>query len=170
MAKFLVIIELVLLVYCLVDCLQTEPAAVRTLPKPLWVLLIIVLPLFGGVGWLLAGKPEGAPTGARRASWPSTSSGGSSGYERPQPPRGPDDDPEFLRSLHKADAERDLHKADAERERDPHKGDTERERDPHKADTEREHNLEQWEQELQERERKLGEGEQPPDRPADAGS
>ena len=139
MAKFLVIIELVLLVYCLVDCLQTEPAAVRTLPKPLWVLLIIVLPLFGGVGWLLAGKPERAATGARGTSWPSTTASGSSGYQRPAAPKGPDDDPDFLRSIRRADAER-------------------------------EQNLAQWEEELRERERKLGEGEQPPERPTDASS
>lgn len=139
MAKFLVIIELVLLVYCLVDCIQTEPAAVRTLPKPVWVLLIIVLPLFGGVGWLLAGKPERAAMGARGGSWPSPKASGSSDYPRSSSPKGPDDDPDFLRSIRKSDVER-------------------------------ERNLAQWEEELHERERRLGEGEQPPDRPTDATS
>ena len=52
---------------------------------------------------------------------------------------GPDDDPEFLRSLHP-------------------------------ADDERERNLQQWEDDLRERERKQHDGEQPPDRPSDAGS
>lgn len=139
MAKFLVVIELVLLVYCLVDCIQTDPADVRTLPKPVWALLIIVLPLFGGVGWLLAGKPERGSVAAGRVPWPSTKTSGYPEYERPAPPKGPDDDPDFLRSLHASDAEHD--------------------RTP-----------EQGEQELRERERKVRDGEQPPDRPTDAAS
>jgi len=139
MAKFLVIIELVLLVYCLIDCIQTDPADVRTLPKPIWALLIIVLPLFGGVGWLLAGKPERGTVAARGTMWPSAPASGASSYERPPAPRGPDDDPDFLRSLH-----------------------------PHDAEHERE--LQRWEEDLAERERKLRDGEQPPDRPSDAAS
>lgn len=139
MAKFLVIIELVLLVYCLIDCIQTDSAAVRTLPKPVWVLLIIILPLFGGVGWLLAGKPERGPAGSRQVPWPTTKTSGFPEYERPRAPRGPDDDPDFLRSIRKGDAER-------------------------------ERNLQQWEDELADRERKLRDGDQPPDRPTDATS
>jgi hypothetical protein len=138
MAKFLVIIELALLVYCLIDCIQTDSAAVRNLPKPVWVLLIILLPLFGGVGWLLAGRPErGATTPATRGSWPTPSSGGSPTYRPSAAPKGPDDDPDFLRSLREKDHEREL---------------------------------QQWEENLRERERKLRDGDQPPDRPTDAAS
>jgi hypothetical protein len=109
MAKFLVIIELVLLVYCLVDCIQTDSADVRTLPKPVWVLLIIVLPLFGGVGWLLAGKPESGASPSSRVPWPATRTSRFPDRERPQAPKGPDDDPDFLRTLHTDDEhERDL--------------------------------------------------------------
>jgi hypothetical protein len=138
MAKFFVIIELVLLVYCLIDCIQTDPADVRTLPKPIWALLIIVLPLFGGVGWLLAGKPERGTVPARQRPWPTASTGGTTGYGRSIPPKGPDDDPDFLRSLH--------------------------------PDAEHEQELKRWEDDLRERERKLRDGEQPPDRPSDAPS
>jgi hypothetical protein len=81
-------LEVVLLVYCLVDCVQTDSALVRTLPKPLWVLLILVVPLVGGIAWLLAGRPEGRPGDA-------PGQGGS----RPAAPRGPDDDPDFLRRM-----------------------------------------------------------------------
>jgi hypothetical protein len=138
MAKFLVIIELALLVYCLIDCIQTDSAAVRNLPKPVWVLLIILLPLFGGVGWLLAGRPErGATTPATRGSWPTPSSGASPTYRPSAAPKGPDDDPDFLRSLREKDHEREL---------------------------------QQWEENLRERERKLRDGDQPPDRPTDAAS
>ncbi len=81
------VVELVLVVYCLIDLWQADRERVRLLPKPLWVLLIIVLPLLGGVAWLLAGRPE------------STGRGGPPNRRGPQPPRGPDDDPDFLRGL-----------------------------------------------------------------------
>jgi hypothetical protein len=139
MAKFLVIIELVLLVYCLVDCIQTDQADVRTLPKPVWVLLIILLPLFGGIGWLLAGKPERGAAAKRQVPWPSTKTSGFPEYERPAPPKGPDDDPDFLRSLRAREAERGR-------------------------------SLQEWEDELRERERQLRDGDPPPDRPTDATS
>ncbi|KQX61616.1 PLD nuclease N-terminal domain-containing protein [Angustibacter sp. Root456] len=80
------IVELVLVVYCLIDLWQADRERVRLLPKPVWVLLILVIPLIGGVAWLLAGRPEamGRDGAGRRG---------------PQPPRGPDDDPDFLRGL-----------------------------------------------------------------------
>jgi hypothetical protein len=79
------VIAIGLLVYCLLDCLQTPQASVRTLPKLAWVVVILIVPVLGPVCWLLAG----------RAAGPSRSGG--------QPPRrgpqGPDDDPDFLRGL-----------------------------------------------------------------------
>lgn len=88
------IIELGLLVYCLIDCIQTDSVLVRNLPKGAWVLLIVFLPLVGGIAWLVAGRPERA---ARSSSvpWPSTATAGFPEYERPRP-LGPDDDPGFL--------------------------------------------------------------------------
>ncbi len=50
-----VVVELVLLVFCLVDCVQTPADRVRNLPKLVWVLLIVVLPVVGGIAWLVAG-------------------------------------------------------------------------------------------------------------------
>ena len=81
----LALVQLGLLVYCLIDCIQTDTARVRNLPKPLWLLLIILLPLAGAVAWLVAGRP------ARQRRAP--------GGPRLQAPRGPDDDPDFLRGL-----------------------------------------------------------------------
>jgi hypothetical protein len=77
----LALVELGLLVFCLVDCVQTPRASVRTLPKLVWVLLIVVFPLVGSIAWLVAGRAErrGRPPGGRT--------------------RGPDDDPDFLRGL-----------------------------------------------------------------------
>jgi len=80
-----VVLVIALTVYCLVNCLQAEDGAVRTLPKWAWVLLVVVLPLVGGVAYLLAGRPL-----------PST---GGPGRARNRPPQGPDDDDDFLRRL-----------------------------------------------------------------------
>ena len=88
MVKYLPTLLVVgLTIYCLIDCVQTRPEAVRNLSKPVWLLLILLLPPFGGIGWLLAGRAEGE---ARR--------GGRGPVRGPQ---GPDDDPDFLRGLGK---------------------------------------------------------------------
>src|SRR5665647_898838 len=70
-----VVIELALLVYCLIDCIQSDEGSVRNLPKTMWVLLIIFLPIVGSVAWLAVGRPQGAP--ARSVPWPSTRTAGS---------------------------------------------------------------------------------------------
>ena len=92
------IVVLGLLVYALIDCIQTDPVVVRNLPKLFWVWLIILLPLVGSVAWLVAGRPEGAQR-PRPVPWPSTATAGFPEYERPRPPRGPDDDDAFLSGL-----------------------------------------------------------------------
>ena len=80
------LVSLVLLVYSALDLATTPASAVRTLPKPVWF-LVLLPPLFGPAAWLLAGRPErGTPRTALR----------------PQPkasPGAPDDDDEFLRNL-----------------------------------------------------------------------
>jgi hypothetical protein len=72
-------------VYCVVDAVQTEEDRVRNLPKVLWVFVTLLLPVAGGIAWLVAGRPRSILD------------------RRPQPPRrgplGPDDDPDFLRGL-----------------------------------------------------------------------
>jgi hypothetical protein len=77
------LIVLVLIVWSLVDCVTTPEEELRGLPKVLWVLLILLLPLVGALVYLLAGRPQ-----RRRLL-------------RASAPRvvGPDDDPEFLEEL-----------------------------------------------------------------------
>ena len=88
------LIEMALLVYCLIDCIQTDVP--RNLSKTTWVFVIILLPIVGGVAWLVAGRPEHRPR--RDVPWPTTRTAGFPEYERPR--RGaPDDDPEFLAGL-----------------------------------------------------------------------
>ena len=93
-----------LTVYTLVDCAQTSDDAVRSLPKLVWVLLILVFPVVGAIAWLIAGRPE-RPYWQQQRRGPRGpgGTGGAAGPRRPgdppRPPRGPDDDPDFLRRL-----------------------------------------------------------------------
>ena len=95
------VLELALLVYCLIDCIQTDSVLVRNLPKPFWVFLIIVVPIIGSIAWLVAGRPESSSRG-RRVPWPSTQTAGFPEYERPRT-ASPDDDPEFLAAMRESD-------------------------------------------------------------------
>jgi len=105
------LIQLGLLVYTLIDCIQTDSVLVRNLSKPLWVVLIIFVPIVGPIAWLVAGRPErsrsGGPSNPSGVPWPSTRTAGFPEYERPRPPRGPDDDPDFLAGLHGPDKEKE---------------------------------------------------------------
>lgn len=51
------LIEIALLVFCVIDLIQTPEIEIRNLPKWSWLLLIIFLPLIGGIAWLVAGRP-----------------------------------------------------------------------------------------------------------------
>jgi Phospholipase_D-nuclease N-terminal len=106
--RFLLLLDLAvlaLLVYCLIDCIQTDSALVRNLPKPFWILLIVIVPLVGGIAWLVAGRPEGAPAATGRPGWRPAGRGPTSGYSLPNAPLGPDDDPDFLRQIRSIDEE-----------------------------------------------------------------
>lgn len=108
------LVELALLVYCLIDCIQTDSVLVRNLPKPAWVLLIVVLPVVGGIAWLVAGRPERAARG-RQVPWPSTATAGFPAHERPRP-TAPDDDPELLATMRTPDP---THERMRDRDADP---------------------------------------------------
>jgi hypothetical protein len=77
-----VVIAVVLAIYCLVQVVQSRPDSVRALPKWLWALVVVAIPLLGPVAWLVAGRPRG-----RRPR------------SRPARQVAPDDDPDFLRGL-----------------------------------------------------------------------
>ncbi len=86
------IIDLALVVYCVVDCITADSILVRTLQKPLWMMLIIVLPLIGSIAWLVAGRPRHDQR-SRDVLWPSMATPAFPEYERSRPPCLPDDDP-----------------------------------------------------------------------------
>ncbi len=106
MIRFLpLVVELFLLVFCLIDCIQTPEHEVRNLPKVAWVLLILVLPLIGGIAWLVAGRPQQSRGG--QVPWPATRTAGFPEYERPRRRLAPDDDPEFLADMRRGNAEQE---------------------------------------------------------------
>lgn len=78
------VIGLALSIYAVIDCVRTPEDEVRGLPKIVWVFVILLFPIAGSIAWLVAGRPQSLrlPTPPRAA-----------------PPRGPDDDPDFLKGL-----------------------------------------------------------------------
>lgn len=67
-------------VYAVIDCAVTARERVRGIPKVVWILVILLLPIVGGILWLVIGKDRaaGSPSRGRLA---------------------PDDDPAFLGRL-----------------------------------------------------------------------
>jgi hypothetical protein len=91
-----VLLEIALTVYCFIDAIQTDEVAIRNLPKMAWILLIVLLPVIGPVAWLVAGRPtRGTASGrSQQQRWED--------HRREQErrrPRGPDDDPDFLKDI-----------------------------------------------------------------------
>jgi hypothetical protein len=78
----LVLGAVVLAIFSLFEIAQTPRGQARNMPRVLWVVLVVVIPVFGPLGWLLAGRPAASgPSPGRRQSL------------------GPDDDPDFLWGL-----------------------------------------------------------------------
>lgn len=59
----------VLCLHALVDCARTPDSRVRHLPKPVWLLLMLMAPVLGGIAWRNLGKRPARPSGppAQRA-------------------------------------------------------------------------------------------------------
>jgi len=86
-------LPILLAIYALIDCIQTDESQVRGLPKFGWIALIVLVAIVGPVAWLVAGR---ARTGGSRLPLPGGRARGAA--ERPRP-LAPDDDPEFLGRL-----------------------------------------------------------------------
>ncbi|MDE9365027.1 PLDc N-terminal domain-containing protein [Luteipulveratus sp. YIM 133132] len=83
MARVIIpLLILAVVVYALVDCIQTDESEQQHLPKLVWIALIVLAPPFGAIARIMVGR--------RRRPSP---------QQRPSGPRGPDDDPDFLRGL-----------------------------------------------------------------------
>ena len=68
------VVAVALVLYALVDAAMSDPARARGVSKPVWVVMIVVLPVIGAVLWLAIGKARGPV---------------------PTPTSAPDDDPRF---------------------------------------------------------------------------
>ena len=65
-AEGLVAVVLLLFwIWALLDCIATDSAMCRNLPKPMWIILVLILPDIGALAWLLLGRPEKAQLAAR---------------------------------------------------------------------------------------------------------
>ena len=78
------LVVLGLFAYAVADLVSTPASAVRTLPKPLWF-VVVLPPLFGPLAWLFFGRPK-RPKRDQPAAPPTR-------------PIAPDDDEDFLRDL-----------------------------------------------------------------------
>lgn len=97
-----VVAAVLLLVFSLVDCVQSPDTRVRNLPKWVWLLLILLVPVAGPIAWLFGGRPIIDPPSRPQP-------------RGPKPSRAPDDDPEFLAKLKpQADHERRLRQWEAD--------------------------------------------------------
>ena len=77
---------LAITIYAVIDAIQTDDAQVKHLPKLIWILLILLFAPVGPIAWFFAGRQRGQLNGRWGPTYPSA-------------PRGPDDDPDFLRNL-----------------------------------------------------------------------
>jgi hypothetical protein len=80
-------------IYCIFDVIASDQAAIRNLPKGIWLVIVLMLPDIGSIAWLLLGRPE-------RAGWrpgdPST--------RAPRPRAvGPEDASDFMGRLEARD-------------------------------------------------------------------
>ncbi len=109
------VLGLLLLVYCLLNVATTPEDQVRTLPKPVWLLLVILLPFVGSLGWLLAGRPQRA-SGPAGVGAPRTTRSRPA-RSQPAAASSPDDDEAFLRSLRQRAEEQRRRAVEEERRR-----------------------------------------------------
>lgn len=79
-----VLLGIALYIYFVIDVIRTPRGQTRTLPKFVWLLVVILIPLLGGLIWLALGRVWPAP-GSR--------------FGRRRRPIAPDDDPTFLKQI-----------------------------------------------------------------------
>jgi hypothetical protein len=105
---FLAAVQLVLLVLALIGALSAD--RVRNMPRALWVLVILVIPLVGPVAYFLWGRPVPPPLEGRPV------------HRAGARPSSPDDDPDFLRNVDTEQSRRERELL-AQWERELQKGD-----------------------------------------------
>jgi hypothetical protein len=141
---------LLLWVWALLDCIATDPAMCRNLPKMMWILIVLFLPDIGSLAWLLLGRPE-------KASWQP----GSVDYSSSRRPIGPEDSPRYSptpivtdRRSQELDAELEKWERERAAKQNPELDKLQAELDQREADLRR-RELELRQRDLEQREREL---------------
>jgi hypothetical protein len=83
-------------IYALVDLFMTHAPRVRAFPKPLWIAVIVALPVLGPILWLLIGKARGKPKATRTVG------------------NAPDDNPTFLSSIDREESDERIRRLEEE--------------------------------------------------------
>lgn len=99
MARFLIIggfLAAVFWVFTIVDCAVQPPTRHRGVSKRMWLAIVILLPVIGGILWFALGRSR---------------KGGGDGMPLVY---APDDDPEFLRRISEAEADARIARLEAE--------------------------------------------------------
>lgn len=99
-----IVLVIALYIYTLIDLATSRSGEVRVLPRLVWLLVVIVVPVVGPILWLVCGRPVahrgeggfGARLRGPRGPRPAHPS-------KPPRPVAPDDDPDFLRGLGRDD-------------------------------------------------------------------
>lgn len=99
---FLGFVALVIWALAVFDVIATDESLVRSLPKLYWLFIVLLFPPVGAIAWFALGRPIGA------GLIPGSQQGSARNNDLPPKPgpapKGPDDSPDFLRSM--GDAER----------------------------------------------------------------
>ncbi|MDA0563523.1 PLD nuclease N-terminal domain-containing protein [Streptomonospora sp. S1-112] len=105
LAGLITLLTIVLWVYAFFDALTAPAAEVRNLPKILWLIIIVLFTPVGPLLWIFLGRPRNTPEPLDPpVEDPSLEHLDPADFEDTSPrdiPRGPDDDPEFLRMLNR---------------------------------------------------------------------
>lgn len=75
------VLPIALVIYAVADIARTDETQIKILPKWAWFLICLLTGFIGPIAWLIAGKNR---------------------YRKPprgKGPKGPDDDPDFLKGL-----------------------------------------------------------------------
>ncbi len=79
-----IIVLLAVYIWFMVDVVSSPRSSVRNLPKGIWLLIVVFVPLIGGAIWVIFGRTKPIGGGGRRLR---------------RMPSAPDDDPRFLAKL-----------------------------------------------------------------------
>ncbi|MDO5025426.1 MAG: PLDc N-terminal domain-containing protein [Trueperella sp.] len=96
----LVLLGVSLTIFALIDCARTDRARIPArIPKYLWLILILILPVIGPLLWILFKNQDLFKTNKPVSAGDFLSNRGFPGKKKTDGPKAPDDDPDFLARL-----------------------------------------------------------------------